>query len=88
MTYTGCQIRLPRDNQGKHWPISSENAEPPYAELQSKPTFKYPGQGQFCFGLAAVRLSDGTVIGRKSKVFDYTVLLVRVDHFQFFYKSY
>ena len=53
-------------------PPSTENPSPMYTELQSKAVFKYPRQSRLCLGVAAIKKIDGTVLGRKSKVFGYT----------------
>ena len=35
-------------------------------------TFKYEQEGQFCLGVAKVEGQDGTIIGKRCPVFDYT----------------
>ena len=74
---TGYQIRFPRDSDGNYLPppaspSSATDASPVYAPLQSKVVFKYPGQSRLCLGVAAIKQIDGTVLGVKSKIFDYT----------------
>ena len=35
-------------------------------------SFKYKLEGQFCLGVAKVESKDGTIIGKRCPVFDYT----------------
>ena len=35
-------------------------------------TFKYEQEGRFCLGVAKVEGQDGTIIGKRCPVFDYT----------------
>ena len=35
-------------------------------------TFKYEQEGRFCLGVAKVEIQDGTIIGKRCSVFDYT----------------
>ena len=35
-------------------------------------TFKYEQEGRFCLGVAKVEVQDGTIIGKRCPVFDYT----------------
>ena len=37
-----------------------------------KATFKYEQEGQFCLSVAKVESQDGTIIGKRFPVFDYT----------------
>ena len=37
-----------------------------------KATFKYEQEGRFCLGVAKVEIQDGTIIGKRCPVFDYT----------------
>ena len=37
-----------------------------------KATFKYDQEGRFCLGVAKVEGQDGTIIGKRCPVFDYT----------------
>ena len=37
-----------------------------------KATFKYEQGGRFCLGVAKVEIQDGTIIGKRCPVFDYT----------------
>ena len=39
---------------------------------QKRATFKYEQEGQFCLGVAKVEGQDGTIIGKRCPVFDYT----------------
>ena len=71
VTVTGYQIRFPQDSEERYSPASEQNPLPVFAALGTKQAFKYTGQSRLCLGVAAVRLLDGTVVGRKSKVFDY-----------------
>ena len=34
--------------------------------------FKYEQEGRFCLGVAKVEVQDGTIIGERCPVFDYT----------------
>ena len=72
VTTTGYQIRFPRDENGRYCPASGQTPLPVFAALGTKSAFKYAGQSRLCLGVAAVRLHDGSVVGRKSRVFDYT----------------
>ena len=43
--------------------------------IQNQPkraTFKYEQEGRFCLGVAKVEGQDGTIIGKRCPVFDYT----------------
>ena len=35
-------------------------------------SFKYKQEGRFCLGVAKVEIQDGTIIGKRCSVFDYT----------------
>ena len=35
-------------------------------------SFKYEQEGRFCLGVAKVEIQDGTIIGKRCPVFDYT----------------
>ena len=35
-------------------------------------SFKYKQEGRFCLGVAKVETQDGTIIGKRCPVFDYT----------------
>ena len=35
-------------------------------------TFKYEQEGRFCIGVAKVEVQDGTIIGKRCLLFDYT----------------
>ena len=35
-------------------------------------TFKHEQEGRFCLGVAEVEIQDGTIIGKRCPVFDYT----------------
>ena len=61
------QIRFPRDGNGVY-SIGSNS----YNKKQSRPSYKYPEQARFCFGVAKVKLLDGSIIGRRCRLFDYT----------------
>ena len=37
-----------------------------------KATFKYEQEGRFCLGVTKVEIQDGTIIGKRCPVFDYT----------------
>ena len=39
---------------------------------QKRATFKYKQEGRFCLGVAKVENQDGTIIGKRCPVFDYT----------------
>ena len=66
------QIRFPRDRLGRYSPPSPTNPTPIYAPIRSTPSFKYSQQARFCLGVAAPKMPDGRVVGRRSMVFDYT----------------
>ena len=53
-------------------PLSPNNPNPIYADKMYTPSFKYAAQSRLCMGVAAVKLPDGSVVGRNTKVFDYT----------------
>ena len=40
--------------------------------LPKKASFKYEQEGRFCLGVAKVEGQDGTIIGKRCPVFDYT----------------
>ena len=69
---SGIQIRFPRDATGAFSPKSDTNPNPIYADPLKYQTFKYPKEGRFCLGVAAVKMPDGTVEGRRANVYDYT----------------
>ena len=69
---TGYQTRFPHDSNGRYLPFSTTNPLLVYAELKSKVVFKHPGQSRLCLGIAAIKQIDETVLGCKSKIFDYT----------------
>ena len=66
------QIRFPRDEQGRYSPRSATNPNPIYNPIRKKPSYKYTQQARFCLGCAAILRPDGSVCGKRSKVFDYT----------------
>ena len=66
------QIRFPRDANGKYCPASPTNPEPIFAPIRNKPSFKYCQQARFSLGCAAVKLSDGRIVGKRTIVFDCT----------------
>ena len=41
-----------------------------------KATFKYEQEGRFCLGVAKVESQDGTIIGKRCPVFDYTEKII------------
>ena len=69
---SGIQIRFPRDATGAFSTKSDINPNPLYADPLKYQTFKYPKEGRFCLGVAAVKMPDGTVEGRRANVYDYT----------------
>ena len=69
---SGIQIRFPRDATGAFSPKSDTNPNPKYAEPLKYQTFKYPKEGRFGLGVAAMKMPDGTVEGRRANVYDYT----------------
>ena len=71
-TTTGYQIRFPRDSEGRYSPLPPSNPRSIYAEKVTRTSFKYAGQSRLCLGVAAVKMLDGTEVGMKSRVFDYT----------------
>ena len=45
--------------------------------------FKYEQEGQFCLGVARVESQDGTIIGKRCPVFDYTEkTIVTIDAYK------
>ena len=38
----------------------------------NRASFKYKQEGRFCIGVAKVESQDGTIIGKRCSVFDYT----------------
>ena len=66
------QVRFPRDDSGRYCPVSPANPTPKYAPLRPKPSFEYVQQGRFCLGVAAVKMRDGRIVGRRTVVFDYS----------------
>ena len=66
------QISFPRDEQGRYSPQSPTNPKPIYALIRKKPSFKFSQQARFCLGCAAVEMRNGTIIGKRPYIFDYT----------------
>ena len=65
MSKDGNQICFPR-NRGVF------DREGQYAMMLYRPAYKYPDQAWFCLGVKKVTFPDGTIVGRRAKVFDYT----------------
>ena len=71
-THTDYQIRFPRDASGEYSPPSASNPDPVYIDKVTKTFLKFTGQSRLCLGVAAVKLLNGAVAGRKYRIFDYT----------------
>jgi hypothetical protein len=56
---------FPRDADGVY------NSEGEVAKLDTKLHVKYAKEGRFSCGVAAVKMHDGTVEGRRCRTFDY-----------------
>ena len=52
--------------------LSPFNHNPIYTPLKNKPSYKYTSQARFCLGVAAIRIIDGRIVGKRSIVFDYS----------------
>ena len=72
ITSTSYQMRFSRDENGRYCPPSASNTSPVFAKLEIKHFFKCAGQSRLCLEVVAVKLRDETVLGRKSRVLDYT----------------
>ena len=62
-------LLFPRNEEGK------VNAKRGVYENNNQPkisTFKYEQEGQLCLGVAKVESQDGTIVGKRCPVFDYT----------------
>ena len=62
-------IVFPRNEEGEvdvEKGVNNTNNQP------KKATFKYEQEGRFCLGVAKVESQDGTIIGKRCPVFDYT----------------
>ena len=62
-------ILFPRNGEGKvdvEIGVCDTNNQPKRA------SFKYKQEGLFCLGVAKVESQDGTIIGKRCPVFDYT----------------
>ena len=62
-------IVLPRNEEGEvdvEKGVYNTNNQPKIA------SFKYEQEGRFCLGVAKVESQDGTIIGKRCPVFDYT----------------
>ena len=70
-THTGYQIRFPHDASVKHALLPPSKPSPVYADKVTKTSFEYAGQLRLCLGVDAVKMLDGSVLRRKSRVFDY-----------------
>ena len=67
--FNKCNVLFPSHEEGK------VNAKRGVYENNNQPkrsTFKYEQEGQLCLGVAKVESQDGTIIGKRCPVFDYT----------------
>ena len=65
--FNDIQIRFPRDENSKYDPVSGTVGDTEY-----KSTYKYAQESRVCLGVAKTTLTDGTTVGRKARVFDYS----------------
>ena len=64
-----CNILFPRNKEGKgevERGVYDTNNQPKIS------SFKYEQEGRFCLSVAKVESQDGTTIGKRCLVFDYT----------------
>ena len=62
-------ICFPRDEEGN---IDVKNGKYGMNNQPKKDTFKYEQEGRFCLSLAKIEGRNGTVIGKRCPVFEYT----------------
>ena len=85
---TIAQIRFPCNANSKYAPILPDNSNPIYADKIDKPNFKYTQQGRFCLRMATVKLLNGTAVGQKRNVLDYTCkILVSINEYEILIKD-
>ena len=64
-----CNILFPRNVEGK---VDVERGVYDTKNQPNRANFKYEQEGRFCIGVAKVESQDGTIIGKRCPVFDYT----------------
>ena len=64
-----CNIVFSRNEEGG---VDVERAVYNTNNQPKRATFKYKQEGKFCLGMANVEGQDGTIIGKRCPVFDYT----------------
>ena len=62
-------IWFPRDEEGK---IDVKNGKYDTNNQPKKATFKYEQKGRFCLGVAKIESKNGTIIGKRCPVFNYS----------------
>jgi len=62
------QVRFPQSESGK----LDLTGGGQYRDIQDRPVAKYTDEARMMYGVAKVELKDGTVVGRRSRIFDYT----------------
>ena len=64
-----CNILFPRNEEGE---VDVERGVYDTNNQLKRARFKYEQEGRFCLGVAKVEGQDGTIIGKRCPVFDYT----------------
>ena len=64
-----CNVLFPRNEERK---VDVEIGVYETNNQTKRATFKYEQEGRFCLGVAKVESKDGTIIGKRCPVFDYT----------------
>ena len=64
-----CNILFPRNEEGE---MDVERGVYDTNNQPNRATFKYKQEVLFCIGVAKVESQDGTIIGKRCPVFDYT----------------
>ena len=62
-------IWFPRDEEGK---IDVKNGKYDTNNQPKKATFKYEQKGRFCLGVAKIESKNGTIIGKRCPVLNYS----------------
>ena len=76
----GCNVLFPRSEEEK---VDVKRGVYETNNQLKRETFKYEQEGQFCLGVAKVESQDGTIIGKRCLVFDYTdKKIVTVDAYK------
>ena len=64
-----CNILFPRNEEGK---VDMKRIVYDTNNQPKKSSFKYEQEGRYCLGVAKVESKDGTIIGKRCPVFNYT----------------